>query len=189
MIVAIEGADCSGKTTMFHALYGLLPEGTVYVPRRKVNNLNEVQELSLSAAHLWAYLYDPDKLYLCDRFFAVSGPVYDRVYGREGTPDFSEWHKYVRVVFMDPAVSELYQRYQHRGDDLFSAKLYDRVLTAYHEHVRRFVHTRVDGCTPPSEVLRCVISWWSAQASTERLSHDTRRKLAGPALSSTSSRT
>lgn len=159
MIIAIEGVDCAGKTYLFDRMADAML-GSIPVTRRpatQVTMLN-MRELTLTIQHLWTCMYDPERVYLCDRFFAVSSPVYDRLYRRPEL-DFSPWYKCTYVILLDPSVSKLKERYKARGDELTTFDNIVRAKQLYSEHVKNFVHKRFTGKVKVEEAVKCVISW------------------------------
>jgi len=105
-------------------------------------------------AHLWRYLYDPGQLYICDRHFSVSAPVYDRLYGRP-VLDVSYWIREVFVVYLDVPEAELQRRHKATADHGGSQHA-SRVMQLYREHIRNFEHARLDGTKPISELCELV---------------------------------
>ena len=159
MIIAIEGVDCAGKSWLFNSVAEELP-GVVQVPRLLAtpSTMHCMREITRSLVHLWSCVYDPERVYLCDRFFAVSSPVYDRLYRRPEL-DFSSWYKCTYVILLDPSVAKLKERYKARGDELTT---FDNIVKAkqlYSEHVKNFVHKRFTGKVKVEEAVKCVISW------------------------------
>jgi len=105
-------------------------------------------------AHLWRYLYDPQRLYVCDRHFSVSAPVYDRLYSRP-VLDISYWLREVFVVYLDVPEAELQRRHK-ATNDAGGSEHASRVRQLYHEHIRNFEHARLDGTKPTIELCELV---------------------------------
>lgn len=133
MIVAIEGPDCCGKTTLWNALRDCV-EGAKFVPRMHVTPalFPYMRDLTLRDVGLWEALYDPTQVYICDRSPFFSAKVYDRLYGREPL-DLSKWDDVVRVLYVRVPIEELRRRYAIRGDDLFDEGRFERLLQLYEE--------------------------------------------------------
>jgi thymidylate kinase len=117
VLVAIEGPDCCGKTTLFNSLLkrGKLP-GAHFVPKRA--GCDDPQLRSVVDKHcseLWATLYCTDKLYVCDRFHAVSDRVYAAYYMRETEPLWAPVD--MLVVYLDVPATELKAR-AHGTEDV-----------------------------------------------------------------------
>lgn len=166
MIVAIEGPDCAGKTTLLSQLHW---PSAAFVPRRRctVEELAAAQYTNRAIDHLWRLLHDPDRLYICDRFHAVSDPVYAPIYGRR-CDDFSYWYTRVKVVLLMPPLELLRRRHADRGDPHFDAMQYERCIYGYAEHVKNFEHAVF--ADPSPEDVRCVISsWWVRECTARRL--------------------
>lgn len=136
MIVAIEGPDLAGKSTFFERLRPLLPHAKFVnrLPAAKelMPHFNLVEERNIA---LWRALYDPTKLYVCDRHFTVSSPVYDSLYGRPPL-DVSGWK--VFVIYLRPSLDELLRRYELRGDELFDASRFSEALALYDKVVSQY---------------------------------------------------
>ena len=80
MIIAIEGADGSGKSTVFNQLNRIF-HGAEFIqfrgtPKEYIDNIDVLEPLMFS---LFEQMYDPAKVYICDRFFGVSSRVYARM--------------------------------------------------------------------------------------------------------------
>jgi thymidylate kinase len=151
MIVALEGPDCCGKTTLFRALAGRLPEA-VFVP-----SLPQSKELfavmpAVEARQLalWDCLYDPSKLYVCDRHVAVSALVYDALFCRQAPPIADQWFREVRPVYLGVPLDELERRFAGRGDEYVDASMLARTLLLYSEVLKKFRCLRLDGTLPTS---------------------------------------
>lgn len=157
MIVAIEGPDCSGKTTLFDGLRKLCVPAT-YVARNKTSSktLGCLGPVNDALNHLWWQLYEPGKLYICDRHFVVSNPVYDQLYRREPGPLWRQWWPLVLVVHLDPPLEVLEQHYSIRGDLHFDAVHYPAVKRLYFDHVQNFKHIRVEGEADPAEIAKWI---------------------------------
>lgn len=161
MIVAIEGPDCSGKTTLFKRLFSSgAGRRTCWVPRSETNaeTLSCVKSIDRAIEHLWRCLYDRNQQYICDRHFTVSAPVYDELYGRPAA-DYSVWYPIVRVVYLDQPLSFLESRHMLRGDEHFDITHYRRVMALYEKHVRNFKFMRTDG-TDVASVAEQIQNWW-----------------------------
>lgn len=160
MMLALEGADRSGKTTLWEALKLHLPDAR-FVPRLPLSTelLRVLRAVEDRTTALWEAVYDPSTLYVCDRSFTVSGPVYDRLYGREARELSDLWVERTRVVYVEVPLSELRRRYNATGDDLFDAANYGRVLSIYEEVLPRYTVLRVDGRASPDDNARRVRDW------------------------------
>jgi thymidylate kinase len=149
MIVALEGPDCCGKTTLFRAVSGRLP-GAVFVPSLPVTRelLTVMPAVEARQLALWEHLYDPSKLYVCDRHVAVSAPVYDALYCRQAPDIAQHWFREVRPVYLGVPLDELERRYALRGDEYVSKTTLARTLLLYSEVLKKFRCLRLDGTLP-----------------------------------------
>lgn len=185
MILALEGPDCCGKTTMFNALRPLLPSAT-FVPRRKATSgaMRATDAICRSLDHAWQHLYDPTRLYVTDRFFAISEPVYAMLYEREYST-YTHWGPNLRVVYFNVSHAELCRRYALRGDRFFDAKHYDEVRSHYEAVIGAFTHWSVDEFTTAQEIVQCTTSWWLERECSVLHLPELQRTLAHGASSST----
>lgn len=144
MILAIEGPDCSGKTTLFKALKWM--PSYVFVPSLPFDSeLKPVMHIvEKRQAAVWKYLYNKRVSYICDRHFSVSSVVYDILYNRP-VFDASEWEPEVRVIYLSVPLEELQKRYSIRGDKHFKADRYEKCLEIYKDVLKGFRHTVIDG--------------------------------------------
>jgi thymidylate kinase len=153
-IVALEGPDRAGKTTLFNALRGRVD--AVFVPSFPSSKelLPLMPLVDSRQIMLWEALYDPSKFYICDRTPFVSGPVYDKLYGRRSVISMkllSELH----VFYLRLSAEELCRR--NREDALFDNANYDRVVAFYDEEVERHRHTILDATRTTEELVQCFL--------------------------------
>lgn len=159
MIIAIEGPDCSGKTTLFNAVLGKL-ENAVYVPSLGMNMTLRQHASMVSRRDLlwWEALYDQDKLYVCDRHPAVSGPVYDALRGSLPA-SVDAWYSEVAVFHMKLPTRELEKRLKSRGDDWFKTDQVVRVAALYSGFVKNFDKlVTLNAALPTDKVLAQFLS-------------------------------
>lgn len=142
MILALEGPDRAGKTTMWTELQQHLR--ATFIPRLPLSShllpfmhLCEQRELEL-----WKLLHRESELYVMDRSPFVSGPVYDRLYNRPSN-DVSYWYDRVKVAYVDTPLPELKRRYKATGDKLFAAGNYEAICAHYRDVLRDFEHIRI----------------------------------------------
>jgi thymidylate kinase len=140
MIIAVEGPDRAGKTTLFEAIRasGFIARYVPNVPT-PLSLLPHMLEVQRRADNLWRALYDPSIKHVCDRHLAVSSQVYDRLFGREPL-DVSFWREKIRVVYMRPSLETLLARWT--PDEQSDPKLYARALELYDETVASYPHIR-----------------------------------------------
>lgn len=151
-ILALEGPDKSGKTTIFHELQSMRLRAKFMPSISPPPQLIPVMHLVEQRLHMvWRTLYDRSKLYIVDRHFTVSGPVYDALYGRQQM-DVSAWYKEVTVVYFDVPVDVLEARHNHEGDDTFDASSYARAKKLYESVIRKFKYVRIDGTRPIADI-------------------------------------
>lgn len=161
MIVSIEGPDKAGKSTLIGELKRRLPPFVRYFQVQLYPALMPHMSLvaKLSLDH-WESMYDPQKIYICDRSVFVSGPVYDAIYGREPL-DISKWLPRVFVVYVKTPIDVLRARYAALGDKLFDSTNYETILIEYEKQLANYRHICVDGTKDPvllaQEVKECLM--------------------------------
>jgi len=169
VIIALEGPDRCGKTTLFNALKKELRD-TAFVPSLPYGKelLPVMQYMEARAEALWRALYDPSRVYVCDRCFAFSNVVYGALYGREQLCDVSGWLPELRILYIDVPLKELERRYAEVGDDMFDAARYKDVLNLYEKFLPEYEHVRLDGTS--NELVRnaveAVVCWRSCSWNT-----------------------
>lgn len=165
MIVAIEGPDLSGKTTLFKALQPLLKAAYIDVPRftKKIMRSFATQHDDLYMA-LFTQMYDPSKLYIVDRFPPITSQVYDRLHGREVRPLYNES---LMIVYVDISLDILLTRLSMRGDELVTESLLRRYKMMYDYLMTRLPCYRVTTQTP-QEVADAIQAEHDRRVSTTR---------------------
>lgn len=160
MILAIEGPDKSGKTTLWNALKGRLPGNPWFVGQLPPAD-GFWPEAELRQEALWSYLHDPAKLYVCDRFFAVSSPVYDRLFKRRTLIAPELWRPRVLVAYVDVPLAELWRRHSAEPDEYISLQQLLTLTRFYKEAVFKFRWFRVVGSVEEGvdRVKRAVARW------------------------------
>jgi thymidylate kinase len=138
MILAIEGPDFSGKTSLFNALKKHIPRAT-FVDRTPFNSKLQkyMEHVEVMQEFLWQKLYDPTKLYVTDRSFCVSSEVYSAYFCRPLLFNPSPWLSHIRVLYLDCSAKTLQARNwasshpdtQMDFDNVLA--IYNRVLSNY----------------------------------------------------------
>lgn len=147
MIVSIEGPDKSGKTTVFEEVKRRLAGQAVFVP-----SIHTPKELfpvmpfvERRQSDLWELLYDPMKLYVCDRHVATSGAVYSVVMGRPLMVDLAVWKPRLYMAYIRVPLDELLRRHEAEPDEYLKHDQLSKCVSAY-EALARFVKGfRFDG--------------------------------------------
>ena len=136
MIVALEGPDLCGKTSVFQHL--IVP-GAAMCPGLPMDSelMPHMAAVERRQEAVWRALYDPARLYICDRHFVVTSLVYSKLYGRP-VPDYSRWIPELRVLYFDAPLSVLLDRHAERGDRIAQPEHFGRVLELYDEVLRGF---------------------------------------------------
>lgn len=136
MILAIEGPDASGKSTMLEALRPKLP-AAVFVPSISLPKCLYpfAPEVAKMQAQLWNILYDPTKLYICARWLTISCPVYDDLLNRTADYDFPNWPTI--VIYLRPTEEVLRRQALFRGDTP-ERWTYEQIVTAYDRAVKKY---------------------------------------------------
>lgn len=159
-IVAIEGPNLSGKSTMVHELLKLYPK-FVFVPGLPLRTellpvMAAAEERSLA---LWEALYDPRHVYLCDRHPAVSEAVYSQLNHRKSARIDPEWRNRIFLVYLRPSLAELNRRLLARGDAFATPSRLQRELDLYDEVSSDFPWRRIISEANPIQVLTRSESW------------------------------
>lgn len=178
MLVAIEGCDRAGKTTLFEQLRPLLPFAT-FVPSTPCDpRLKPVmREVEIREVRLWESLYDASRVYIADRCPFVDNVVYATVYDR-GPVSYPEWRNELRVLYLRPTVEEL----QSRGGDPWDPD-YSREREIYDDVIRPLQHHVTVGVVDAVAAIHSWIAEWRNEATGSRsraryLSHLARRGRA-----------
>ena len=140
MLIAIEGPDCSGKTTLFNALRGLLDARFVErlpLAPELFPHMNAVEARQIA---LWEALYDDSRTYISDRSCFVTGPVYNSIHSRPDLNFAPHWYQRVVVAYMNTHETAIRKRLGKRGDELFDIGKLKDTIYAYSQHVPKFRH-------------------------------------------------
>lgn len=153
MIIAIEGPDRSGKSTLAQLLAHRLKETPVKcilswgLPKELVPVLSHFEQ---KQEQLWWELYNPRQLYVCDRHVAVSAPIYDRLFERQCLVDWKRWTMQIHVLYVEVPIAELERRHRATNEQNFPIEHYKQVRELYAEHLLHFRVTYLDGTSPPN---------------------------------------
>lgn len=135
MIFAIEGPDCSGKSTLFTQLQTIVAARFVRLPPLK-QVTHEAMQRELD---MWEALYDPAQVYVCDRHVITTDRVYAAYYGRpQLPPSWIETH--LRVVYIQVEETELVRRHHIRGEIVQDPSRYSEILELYSSMLTSFCH-------------------------------------------------
>jgi len=94
MIIAIEGPDGAGKSTVVRHLSRLLPPSVKIIQFKSTPYayLESIAVLEPFFFSLFEQMYDPDGIFIFDRFFSISSRVYADVNGIDFTlGDLDAW--------------------------------------------------------------------------------------------------
>lgn len=143
-IIAIEGPDKCGKSTLFEQLRdsGLLAAKYVHLPSFSKRRMHIASELALRDLELWEALYNPRQLYICDRHVIISDAVYSKLYGRS-TLRNSVLAPHLGVLYIDIVIEELVHRHSVCCEDVQKVDTYPRVKELYTEVLKHFVCRRI----------------------------------------------
>lgn len=156
MILALEGPDRAGKTSVFEALKCRVD--AVFVPSLSLPDGVPPGLLTSRLAVLWEAMYDPNRLYICDRCLFVSGPVYAALYDEEYTYDWKIWSDHVRVAYIDAPDSVLEARCVATGEPFDRVRL-SYVRQYYASVLGKFKHRKLDGTRSTDELVEEVLRW------------------------------
>jgi len=154
LLICLEGPDKCGKTSMFNALRGKVD--AVFVPGLPIaKELFPVMYLAeLRNVKLWELLYDPSRLYVCDRSPLVTHNAYSMVYGRRFVHS-DLLQRETRIAYFKVPEAELRRRYAAIGDENFDAENYSKLLAAY-DHVLRDFNVTVFNAPTVDEVAEWI---------------------------------
>lgn len=133
IIIALEGPDGCGKSTLYRRLKQLLTfDNMKFVNWGPFDRdlWDQIHKLEQRDMALFSSVYDRTTTYICDRFAVVTGPIYARVFNRPLPVYRGPWEPgglvvcYLRV----PRYVAL-QRMHDRGDM--------GVIVAHHEQIYR----------------------------------------------------
>lgn len=169
-IVAIEGPNLSGKSTLVRELMESYPKFALVpgLPLREelLPVMAAAEERSLA---LWEALYDPRRVYLCDRHPAVSEAVYSQLNCRKSARISPEWHNRIFLVYLRPSLAELNRRLLARGDALATPSRLARELELYDAVASNFSwRLIIDSASPFTTLTRS--STWQEVATRLRCS-------------------
>lgn len=141
-IIAIEGPDKCGKSTLFAKLRDadLLFARFTDVPPYGLRRMRIASELALRDLELWEALYDPKTLYVCNRHVIISDAVYSALYKRPRLRA-SILAASIGVVYIDVPTDELARRHEECAEDVQGRDDYDRVKRQYRTVLQYFHHT------------------------------------------------
>lgn len=158
-IVAIEGPDKCGKSTLFQALKQLewpVPPQFIETPSYGKERMHVAAELSLRELEMWETFYRPDTLYVCNRHVLVTERVYSWLYNRKVLR--SSWlQEEVLVAYLDVPVEELQRRHSLCREEIQDPSKYETVRHIYHRVLERFAHVLVPPNVSPVQVQSLVL--------------------------------
>lgn len=137
MIIALEGPDGSGKTTLWQSLrtaFGFAHPELVFAnfPSMGKDLWPFAEHVEYRDRHLFESVYDEKRTYVTDRFFAVTGPVYGRVFNRH-TPDYRTWYPRLQVIYLAAHPEQLVERLNKRQETPQIRDHFHRIIEAYRE--------------------------------------------------------
>ena len=159
MILALEGPDRCGKTSVFKEL--AKTERGVFVPSLSFPpELHHVRGLVCSRlAQLWELMYRREELYVCDRSLFVSGPVYAALYGAEFPYNWAKWTDECSVVYFDVPNLMLETRCR-TTDEPFDLEECAELKALYWKYLKAFKRVLVvDGTRSPLDLAEEIAEW------------------------------
>lgn len=141
-IVAIEGPDKCGKSTLYEklkALAWLNPPQFVNPASYGKDRMHMAEVLSVRELEMWEALYDPSRLYVCNRHILITDAVYSEMYNRKKLRDsWLEMHLF--VLYIDVPLEELVRRYKESSEDIQDPRRYQEARTLYWKALSNFQH-------------------------------------------------
>jgi thymidylate kinase len=164
VILALEGPDRSGKSSVFEELRQLLPNA-VFCASLPVSEelLPVMPQVEARQAKVWEQLYDPKKLYICDRFFAVTGQVYNKLFKRPCLMDYKRWYSELRVAYIVVPMDELERRFKESPDGLVNINMMWKVKEHYMEVLPSLHYDSFYGMRTPKVLAEEISEWISGQ--------------------------
>lgn len=123
MLIIVEGADCTGKSTLANALADKLGRDNT-----KVFSKGPPQVKNPVVEYLWplaGYVPGNDQHIICDRWH-IGEEIYPKIFNRDsvlGSYGFSFinetiLHLGALIIYLEPPISQVLKRFQERGDKL-----------------------------------------------------------------------
>lgn len=136
MLVAVEGPDCAGKTTLWNKLRERIHAHFVPSLSPSLALMSFAPELELRDLAFWKAVYCENALYVCDRHVSVSSQVYAALYNRKA-PDIGAWRSQAHVLYLRPSIDILLSRMADERiakpcDVARTVALYDAVTRQFH---------------------------------------------------------
>lgn len=134
MIIAIEGCDGAGKTTVVTHLSRLLPSAMIIQFRQTPPMyLKAVDVLEPFFFSLFEQMYNPYTVYVCDRFFSVSSRVYAEINKMPFTLDgLDTWvMPELHVILLDTQPKLLLERFEQEEDRPVDEAYFQNLRTLY----------------------------------------------------------
>jgi thymidylate kinase len=148
MILAFEGLDCCGKTTQFQRISEMkyLFKDVVFVPSITLSKtaFTQMHLLEERQIDLWKYLYDPKKLYICDRSPFTSSGIYGQLHNRPRFEIHRYWQTQITCVLFRISVETARRRYSKRGDDKFDESKYEQLHELYNDIHKTWPTVEID---------------------------------------------
>lgn len=135
MIIAIEGPDGSGKSTVVTHLSRLLPSVKILQFRHTpAAYLEYIEDLEPVVFSLFEQMYDPASVYICDRFFSVTSRVYAEGRGGEcPIDDFDAWvMPELHIILLKTPLEMLITRFKPDNRPIDAGKHLERLQSFYH---------------------------------------------------------
>lgn len=160
MIFALEGPDKSGKSTLFEACKHALESSVRFVQglATPAALLPYMAQICAGQARLWEQLYEPKRVYFCDRNLFLTSLVYDELHGRETTLNIARWIPEVRILYLEVPLEELQKRHTESPDALLLASQLPKLVSLYEKHLRKFMCYRLDGTLLRHQLVSLVAS-------------------------------
>jgi len=142
VIIAIEGPDGSGKSTVVTHLDRLFRGAQVIqfreTPKEYIQHINILEPFMFQ---LFAQMYDTAKVYICDRFFSVSSRVYARIRDEKSVFDeinLDAWAMTeLHVIYLDQRVEAIWERENRPSSINDDRGNWDRQLRATYKEIAK----------------------------------------------------
>lgn len=155
-IVALEGPDRCGKTTMLknlteHIHAARMCPGLPYME----NLLDRASMVEARQEGLWRQLYVATQRYVLDRSFTLTPEVYSKLKSRPLLLDPVPWRAEQLIIYIEVPLDELLARHR-AAPDKFNVDEYEALLAAYESVLPSYDVLRINPYWSHASVARAI---------------------------------